>query len=190
MTRLAWAQHRRVEWTARSGRPPTVRFRRPKTSWSARLTGWRFAAPGQEPILSDWITIGEKPRTLPLMVQRPMRTVSGRVVDRQGKPVANIEVFQSGDGPERTTTQTDADGAVFPGRLSPGTRVSLRARRRVFDSRAGWSSRPRATVTVELTRTSERPAREMKMLADPIPLEESRALARRLVEPLWASGRP
>src|ERR1700722_10078686 len=40
-------------------------------------------------------------------------------------------------------------------------------------------------VTIELTRTSERPAREMKMLADPIPQGESRALARRWVEPLW-----
>ena len=33
---------------------------------------------------------------------RPLRTVRGRVVDRQGKPVANVEVFQSGDGPEPT----------------------------------------------------------------------------------------
>ena len=40
-------------------------------------------------------------------------------------------------------------------------------------------------ITVELTRTSERPAREMRMLPDPIPLEESRALARRLMEPSW-----
>jgi hypothetical protein len=39
-------------------------------------------------------------------------------------------------------------------------------------------------VTVEQTRTSERPTREMKTLADPIPPDESRALARRLVEPL------
>ncbi|MFI5459024.1 MAG: hypothetical protein ACHRXM_26645 [Isosphaerales bacterium] len=32
---------------------------------------------------------------------------------------------------------------------------------------------------------TERPAREMRMLPDPIPPEESRALAHRLVEPLW-----
>ena len=56
-------------------------------------------ATGKEPILSDWITIGDQPHTLPVMVQRPFRTVSGRVIDRQGQPVANIEVFQSGDGP-------------------------------------------------------------------------------------------
>ena len=67
-------------------------------------------APGKEPIISDWIAIGEAPRTLLPMRLRPLRTVGGRVVDRQGKPVANVEVFQSGDGPEQTSTQTDADG--------------------------------------------------------------------------------
>ena len=40
-------------------------------------------------------------------------------------------------------------------------------------------------VTVELTRGTERPAREMRMLPGPIPPEESRALVRRLVEPVW-----
>jgi len=43
-------------------------------------------APGMEPILSDWITIEPKPRVLLPMIQRPLRTISGRVVDRQGKP--------------------------------------------------------------------------------------------------------
>ena len=41
---------------------------------------------------------------------------------------------------------------------------------------------------VELTRTNERPATEMRMLPEPIPLEESRALARRLVEPYWKAA--
>jgi hypothetical protein len=40
-------------------------------------------------------------------------------------------------------------------------------------------------ITIELTRATERPARLMKMLPDPIPLEESRALAQRLMEPCW-----
>ncbi len=40
-------------------------------------------------------------------------------------------------------------------------------------------------TTVELTRIGEQPTREMRMLPDPIPLEESRALARRLIEPYW-----
>jgi hypothetical protein len=59
-------------------------------------------AAGMEPIISDWIAIEEAPRVLLPMRLRPLRSVGGRVVDRQGKPVANAEVFQSGDGPEQT----------------------------------------------------------------------------------------
>ena len=70
--------------------------------------------------MSDWITIGEKTRTLPMMVLRPLRTVSGRVVDRQGKPVADIEVCQSGDGPDASATRTDADGRFSLGGFRQG----------------------------------------------------------------------
>ena len=43
-------------------------------------------------------------------------------------------------------------------------------------------------IAVELTRTSERPPREMRMLPDAISWEESRALARRLIEPCWEAA--
>jgi hypothetical protein len=141
-------------------------------------------APGQEPVLSDWITIGDKPRTLPLFVQRPLRSIRGRVIDRQGQPVANVEVFQSGDGPERTTTQTDGEGRFSLGGFRHGP-VFLFARGEGFRFQGRLVKPTDRAVTIELTRTSERPAREMKMLVDPIPPGESRALARRLVEPLW-----
>ena len=141
-------------------------------------------AEGKEPILSDWITIGDQPHTLPVMRAAPFRTIRGRVIDRQGKPVANVEVFQSGDGPERTATHTDADGRFSLGGFRQGPVF-------VFAHGDGWRFQGRVgqtddqSVTVELTRVSERPAREMKMLSEPIPPDESRALARRLVEPLW-----
>ena len=61
-------------------------------------------------IFSEWITIGTQPDAIPTWVQRPLKTIRGRVVDRQGKPVLGAAVFQSGDGPERTTATTDADG--------------------------------------------------------------------------------
>jgi hypothetical protein len=141
-------------------------------------------APGQEPVLSDWITIGEKPRSLPLMVQRPFRTIRGRVLDRQGQPVANVEVFQSGDGPEPATTQTDGEGRFSLGGFRHGP-VFVFVRGVGFRFHGQLAKPTERNVTVELTRTSERPARGMKMLPDPIPLDESRALARRLVEPLW-----
>ncbi|MFI5459025.1 MAG: hypothetical protein ACHRXM_26650 [Isosphaerales bacterium] len=72
--------------------------------------------PDKEPILSDWITVGEQHWTLPLMVLRPLRAVSGRVIDRQGKPVANIEVFQSGvDRRERPPRPMPAAGFRWAG---------------------------------------------------------------------------
>jgi len=143
-------------------------------------------APGMEAILSDWITIGEKPRILLPMLQRPLRSVSGRVVDRQGKPVANIEDFQSGDGPERTNTKTDADGRFTLGGFCQGP-VFLFARGEGFRFFGRLIKPGDEDAAVELTRTSERPARGMRMLPDPIPPEESRALAQRLIEPYWAA---
>jgi hypothetical protein len=142
---------------------------------------------GDEPILSDWMTIADQDRTLPLMVLRPLRNVSGRVVDRQGKPVANIDVFQSGDGPERTATKTDAEGRFVLGGFRQGP-VFLFARGDGFRFHGQLIKATEHDATVELTRTTERPSREMKMLADPIPMEEARALARRLVEPLWETA--
>jgi hypothetical protein len=144
-------------------------------------------APGKEPILSAWIVIGEQPRVLLPMIQRPLRTISGRVVDRQGKPVPGIEVFQSGDGPERTATKTGADGRFAVGGFRQGP-VFLFARGEGFRFFRRLIKPGEGDVTVELTRTNERPARVMRMLPDPIPLEESRALARRLIEPCWEAA--
>jgi len=141
-------------------------------------------APGMEPILSDWITIGEKPRSLLPMIQRPLRTISGRVVDRQGRPVTGVEVFQAGDGPERTATMTDTDGRFSLGGFQHGP-VFLFARSAGYRFFGRLIKPGDGDITVDLTRTGERPTREMRMLPDPIPLEESRALARRLIEPYW-----
>ncbi len=139
-------------------------------------------APGMEPILSDWITIGDKPRVLLPMIQRPLRTLSGRVVDRQGKPLAGIEVFQSGDGPERTATKSAADGRFMLSGFRQGA-IFLFARGDGFRFFGQLIKPGDRDITVELTRTSERPAVEMRMLPDPIPPEESRALALRLIKP-------
>jgi hypothetical protein len=142
-------------------------------------------AAGMETMLSDWITMGEKPRTLLPMVQRPLRTISGRVVDRQAKAVAGIEVFQAGDGPERTATKTDADGRFALSGFCQGP-VFLFARGEGFRFYGRLVKPGDGDIAVELTRTGERPAHPMRMLPDPIPLAESRALALRLLEPYWA----
>jgi Carboxypeptidase regulatory-like domain len=141
-------------------------------------------APEMEPILSEWLTIGEKPRVLLPLLQRSLRAINGRVVDRQGQPVVGVEVLQSGDGPERTSVSTDAGGRF----MLPGFRhgpVCLFVRGEGFRFFGRVVKPGDHDVIVELTRTNERPARSMTMLGDPIPLEESRALARHLLEPRW-----
>ncbi len=141
-------------------------------------------AAGKEPIISDWIMIDEAPRALLPMRLRPLRSVGGRVVDRQGKPVANVEVFQSGDGPEQTSTRSDADGRFVLDGFRQGP-VFVFARAEGFRFHGQLIREGEQKVTVELTRGTERPAREMRMLPGPIPPEESRAMVRRLVEPVW-----
>ena len=130
--------------------------RRPITSWSGQLIASWSCAPGMDLILSDWITIGEQPRVLLPIIQRPLRTLSGRVVDRQGKPLVGIEVFQSGDGPERTATKTDTDGRFALGGFRQGP-VFLFAHGEGFRFCGRLVKPGDHDITVEMTRTNEQP---------------------------------
>ena len=141
-------------------------------------------ASGKDPIFSDWITIQEIPHTLPLWVQRALRSVRGRVVDRQGKAVAGAQVFQSGDGPDRTETTTLADGQFSLDGFRQGP-VFVFVRSAGFRFHGQLVKPADGNVMAELTRDDERPAREMKMVQDLISADESRALARRVLEPCW-----
>ena len=67
-------------------------------------------AEGFAPEISPWIKLEEESARVAAIALKPVRSIRGRVVDRQGKPVVNAEVFQSGDGPARTATRTDRDG--------------------------------------------------------------------------------
>jgi Carboxypeptidase regulatory-like domain len=138
-------------------------------------------------VLSDWVTIGEAARTLAPFVIRPLRSVSGRVVDRQGKPVAGVEIYQTGDGPKATSTHTDASGQFSLGGFRQGP-VFLLARAPGFRFHGRLIKPAETAIALELTRTEEQPTQPMTMLPDPIPAEESRALAKRLVEPLWETA--
>ena len=151
-----------------------------------KSTPYRMAVrePGKEPIFSDWITIQEKSHTLPQWVQRTLRTIRGRVADRQGKAVAGARVFQSGDGPDRTETTTDADGRFSLNGFRQGP-VFVFVRSAGFRFHGQMIKATDTDVTAELTREEERPAREMKTLPDQLSVDESRALARRLLEPCW-----
>ncbi len=171
----------------KGGPPRTARdgsFQTPEILMEGSTYRLAVRQPGGQPVNSDWITIKGKTGTLPPLVLRALRTIHGRVVDRQGRPVAGAQIFQTGDGLQRTSTQTDTDGRFALGGFNPGPAFVL-VRGDGFRFQGQLVKASADQVTIELTRSSERPARKMRVLPDPIPIEESRALARRLVEPCW-----
>ena len=97
----------------------------------------------------------------------------------EGQPLAGVRV-----SPKLTSIKTEADGRFTLGGFCQGP-VCLFASGEGFRFFGRLIKPGDGEVSVELTRTRERPTREMRMLPDPIPLEESRALARHLFEPYW-----
>jgi Carboxypeptidase regulatory-like domain len=162
---------------------PDGRFQTPASLMISSTYRVVIREPGKEPIVSDPFTMTEEPMTIPPLGPGTLRTVTGRVVDRAGKPVGNVEVFQSGDGPKRTSVRTDAAGQFALGGFKSG-RVMLFARGEGFRFHGQILKQGDREINVELTRSSERP-RELKKLSDPIPLDESRGMARRIMERWW-----
>jgi len=114
-----------------------------------------------------------------------LRTIRGRVTDRQGQPIRGADVFQAGDGPELTSTRTDAQGRFSLGGFRAGP-VFLFVRWAGCRFHGQMVGPQVEEVEVVLTRATEQPARSMPMLPAQIPQEESRELARRLIEPYVA----
>ena len=142
--------------------------------------------PGKESIISDWIEITEGPVALAPLRRQTMRSITGRVIDRQGKPVADVEIFQSVNGPAQTV-RTDADGRFELNGL-PRAAAFLFARADGFRFHGQVLKPCDSDVTIALWRTTERPERELTKLPDLIPLDESRAMARRIMERWWQAA--
>jgi hypothetical protein len=171
-----------------SGGPPRTAadgsFRTPDNLLVGSTYRVVLRGPGKETILTEWMTIGEAARTLAPIRLRSLRTIAGRVVDRQGKPVAGAEVFQSSEGPEPTSTRSGPDGrfALAGFHQRP---VFLFARGDGFRFHGQLVRDRQGEVTVAMARTDESPDRPMRMLPELISTDESRAMARRLIEPVW-----
>lgn len=135
-------------------------------------------------ILPRLVTI-EAGRTTEVMIteRKPpkVRTVAGRVVDTNGKSVAQATVFQSGDAPARTETKSDNEGRFsLPGVAEASTFVFARAAGFRFAGRAvklGDSD-----VTITLVREGERPVVSMDTLAPAATSEQESAAAHRLID--------
>ena len=139
-------------------------------------------SPGHEPILSAWTTAVERPQRLGPGAPAA-RTIAGRVVDRRGQrsPASRSsrrETVPSRPRPGPTTPD------VRPRGVPPGP-VFLFARGRGFRFHGRLVQDEVPQVEVVLTRETEQPARSMATLPTHPP-EESRALARKLLEPCLA----
>ena len=129
--------------------------------------------------------------TLPDLVLRKLqsiRAVSGRVVDREGRPIRGAAVSQSGDGPIRIATTTDDDGRFRLAGIYEGAAL-------VFAEKAGFRFGGAIVgpgplpVTITLARDVEPPIARLATLPSPMARAEERALARELVEPLLPQAR-
>jgi hypothetical protein len=141
---------------------------------------------GSPPVASDWLTATTELATVPPLRLQQHRKLIGLVHDRQGKPVAGARVFLPSGEP---STTTDAQGHyVLEGVLPEKTYLLVKAEGFRFHGWPGVPAREPQERKLILARTSEPPDRAMVSLPPPISIEESRALARRLLEPSLQSA--
>jgi protocatechuate 3,4-dioxygenase beta subunit len=163
------------------------RFRTPRQLHPDPVYRVQVDHPGFIITATEWVEPeANKDLTLPDIILIPaprLRTVSGRVVDRQGRPVRKAIVLQSGDGPRRTRTVCDDEGrfqlpGVFEGRAylfveSPGFRFRGYA--------VEISDKP---VHLTLQRREEPLKSPLAPLPAVLRRAKERALARRLLDPI------
>jgi hypothetical protein len=144
-------------------------------------------ADGYVPGATDYITpTTQETKALPDLIMRPaqkLRTVSGRVVDPQGRPIEGATVLQSGDGPRRSQAQTDALGRFALGGVADGPAF-------VFAQKPGFRFGGRLIgggdggFDLVLARAQEPPPTKLKTLSWSTPRDEERSLVRTLLEPI------
>jgi hypothetical protein len=137
-------------------------------------------AAGHSPSVSDWVTLKNESNSLQPIVVHPLRTISGRAVDRQGNPVAGVQIFEPAGGPFTTTDEAGLfklEGARSGRWLLLARQAGFRFQGRLIDSTATQ------TIELVLSREHEQPDRMMATLPELLSLEESRALARRVIGP-------
>jgi hypothetical protein len=110
-----------------------------------------------------------------------LRSVTGRVVDRQARPVAGARVFQSGNGVQRTESATDDEGRFALDGV-PEHESFIFAQRAGFRFHGQWLVGATSEVEIPLERGGEPAADEVSQAAV-VPTHEKLALARRVFEP-------
>jgi hypothetical protein len=166
--------------TGADGQFHTPRQLRPDLEYRVEVEADDYVPAGTE-----WIKPGDRKLLyFPALVLQPMartRMVAGRVVDVQGRPVAGAVVFQSGDGPARSRTTTDADGRFrLPGVYREPAFLFVEGDGLAFAGhRIGTGAEP---VEVKIRRVGDPPGPPLHTLPSVMPREQEKALARRLIE--------
>ncbi len=116
---------------------------------------------------------------IPLPGANHLRTVSGRVLNRHGRPVAGAVVMQSGDGPRRTRATTDDQGRFRIDGVDdrPAFLFVRKAGCRFHGQPIEEGPGP---FTMILSRTDEK-VEAMPTRPSPLPHREELALARKLI---------
>ncbi len=151
---------------------------------------WVVSATGFALATSEWFRLdGDGGDHAPARVTlRPLAAIRGRVVDRSGRPLAGVRLFQSGDGPRRTETRSDADGRFELAGYLPGNGF-------LFAEATGYRRRgmaivaPTSDVTLALARSDEPPWRALHTLAPPIDRAAELATADALLAPVMDVAR-
>ncbi|HVX12453.1 MAG TPA: carboxypeptidase-like regulatory domain-containing protein [Pirellulales bacterium] len=162
------------------------RFRTPRGLPPKLWYALEIVAGGMSPAMTEPLHLATAQTTrFPDVVMHALprlRAVDGRVVDREGRPIADAVVWQSGDGPRRTKTTSDRDGRFRLSGVYSGA-AFLFARKDGY--RPGGAIHGAKAERCEIVlRRADEPVRPMSTLPPSVSLEEQRKLAMSLVEPL------
>ncbi len=136
---------------------------------------------GEPSVASDFLTAKSELTTFSPLRLRLRRRLAGIVQDRQGAPVASARVFLPCGTPVSTT---DAQGRfLLEGVLPERTYLLVQAKGFRLHGWPAVPSRQPEERKLVLARTTEPPDGALTPQPPPISREESRALARRVLEP-------
>jgi len=183
----------KVDFQGQSVENPVVWYSEPRelsTDANGEYRAWievgapyrvQIGTEGHTPQWTEWVEFAaDKPPVFPDVVIDSLRSIAGRVVDRQGRPVSGATVIQSGDGPQRTQAASDNDGRFeLSGYQNEAAFVFVEKEGFRFH---GQPLKAGDDVESVLTRASEPPQRRLATLPDVDPAADL-ALARRVLKP-------
>jgi hypothetical protein len=114
--------------------------------------------------------------------------VEGTVLDTSGKPLADVRMFNVGDGPKPVETRTDTSGHFRLEGLDAGP-VYVFAEKAEYRFAGARATTGAADVALTLVGQSE-PMPSRPIAADAKPLDAQPEVARRMLEKLWACCTP